>query len=91
MEAGDRFFRSRVGIGLGEIKRWDVGRAWRGADWDAAFPPDRMLPALEGTLADLGIDLRAQENVELDLEDRPSKDPRAFCVADRGARAGSCS
>jgi hypothetical protein len=79
VEAGDRFFRSRVDIGLDEIKRWDVGRAWRGADWDAAFPPDRMIPALEGTLADLGIDLRAQENVELDLEDRPSKDPRAFC------------
>jgi hypothetical protein len=79
VEAGDRFFRSRVDIGLGEIKRWDVGRAWRGAAWDGAFPPDRMIPALEGTLADLGIDLRAQENVELDLEDRPSKDPRAFC------------
>ena len=80
VEAGDRFFRSRVGIGLGEIKRWDVGRAWRGADWDAAFPPDRMVPALEGTLADLGIDLRAQRNVHLDLEQRPNKTPRAFCA-----------
>ena len=78
-EAGDRFFRSRVGIGLTEIRRWDVGRAWRGVAWDAAFPGDLMLPALEGTLADLGIDLRGQENVELDLEERPSKDPRAFC------------
>jgi hypothetical protein len=76
---GDRFFRSRVGIGLGEIARWDIGRAWRGAEWDAAFPPDRMLPALEVTLADLGIDLRGQQNVELDLEERPNKDPRAFC------------
>jgi hypothetical protein len=80
-EEGDRFFRSRVGIGLDEIARWDVGRAWRGADWDAAFPPDRMLPALEVTLADLGIDLRGQQNVELDLEERPNKDPRAFCAA----------
>jgi hypothetical protein len=79
VEAGDRFFRSRVGLGLGELKRWDVGRAWRGVEWDAAFPGDRMLPALEGTLSDLGIDLRAQENVELDLDDRPTKDPRAFC------------
>jgi hypothetical protein len=79
-EAGDRFFRSRVGLGLAEIKRWDVGRAWRGAAWDASFPRDRMLPALEGTLADLGIDLRAQRNVELDLEERPNKDPRAFCA-----------
>ena len=79
-EAGDRFFRSRVGLGLDEIARWDVGRAWRGAAWDASFPADGMLPALESTLADLGIDLRAQKNVELDLEDRPSKDPRAFCA-----------
>jgi hypothetical protein len=78
-EAGDRFFRSRVGIGLGEMKRWDLGRAWRGADWDAAFPAEAMLPALEVTLAELGIDLYGQRNVELDLEERPNKDPRAFC------------
>jgi hypothetical protein len=78
-EAGDRFFRSRVGLGLDEIERFDVGRAWRGAEWDSAFPPDRMLPALESTLDDLGIDLRTQEGVELDLEERPNKDPRAFC------------
>ena len=38
-----------------------------------------MLPALEATLADLGIDLRGQANVELDLEQRPLKVPRAFC------------
>jgi len=79
-EAGDRLFRSRLGLGLDEVERWDVGRAWRAAAWDSAFPANRMLPALEATLAELGIELRAQENVELDLEDRPSKDPRAFCV-----------
>ena len=44
------------------------------------FPKDKMVPALESTLADLGVDLRSQQNVELDLEDRPSKSPRAFCV-----------
>jgi hypothetical protein len=38
-----------------------------------------MLPALEATLDGFGIDLRSQPNVELDLEDRPNKDPRAFC------------
>ncbi|HSX22026.1 MAG TPA: hypothetical protein VLE97_04535, partial [Gaiellaceae bacterium] len=48
--------------------------------WDAAFPAERMLPALESSLADFGIDLYAQKNVELDLEDRPNKTPRAFCV-----------
>ena len=39
-----------------------------------------MLPALEATLTDLGIDLRSQENVHLDLEPRPGKSPRAFCA-----------
>ena len=55
-------------------------RVWRGVTWDSAFPKERMLPALEATLADLGVDLHAQRNVELDLEDRPNKSPRAFCV-----------
>jgi hypothetical protein len=39
-----------------------------------------MVPALDATLADLGVDLSSQKNVELDLEDRPNKSPRAFCV-----------
>ena len=39
-----------------------------------------MVPALEATLSDLGVDLRAQRNVELDLQDRPNKSPRGFCV-----------
>jgi hypothetical protein len=78
--AGDAFFRGRIGLGLGEIERWDVARVFRAVEWDKAFPADRMLPALEATLAGLGIDLRAQRNVRLDLEDRPNKTPRAFCV-----------
>jgi len=80
-DIGDRFFRKRIGLGLSEIERWDVARAFRGADWDGAFPKDKMVPALDASLADLGVDLRAQRNVELDLEDRPNKTPRAFCVA----------
>ena len=78
-EAGDRFFRSRLGLGLGEVERWDVGRAFRGVAWDAAFPAAAMMPCLEATLSDLGVDIHAQPNVEIDLEDRPNKDPRAFC------------
>jgi hypothetical protein len=70
-DAGDRFFRSRVGLGLGEVERYDVARAFRATTWDAGFPADRMIPALEATLADWGIDLHGQPNVNLDLEDRP--------------------
>jgi hypothetical protein len=79
-EHADRLFRARAGVGLAEAQRWDVTRVFRAPGWDAAFPADRMMPALEVTLADLGIDLRSQQNVELDIEQRPKKSPRAFCA-----------
>jgi hypothetical protein len=79
-DIGDRFLRTRVGVGLDEAERWDIQRAFRAPTWDPGFPADRMLPALETTLADLGIDLSTQENVHLDVEQRPLKSPRAFCA-----------
>jgi hypothetical protein len=79
-DIGDRFFRARVGVGLDEAERWDVQRAFRAPSWDAGFPAERMLPALESTLSGLGIDLQKQENVHLDVEQRPLKSPRAFCA-----------
>jgi hypothetical protein len=79
-ESADKLFRERVGVGLDEAQRWDVLRVFRAPQWDPQFPKDRMLPALEATLSDLGIDLRSQENVHLDIEQRPNKTPRAFCA-----------
>ena len=79
-QAADRFFRARVGVGLNEVQRWDVARAFRAPQWDPQFPASKMLPALERTLEDLGIDVRAQANVHLDVEQRPTKTPRAFCA-----------
>jgi oligoendopeptidase F len=79
-DATDKLFRDRIGLGLDEARRWDVPRVFRAQGWDEFFPADKMLPALEATLSDLGIDLRAQKNVHLDLEQRPSKSPRAFCA-----------
>jgi hypothetical protein len=77
---GERLFRSRLGIGLAEARPWDVPRLWRAPELDQLYPADRMLPALDSTLNDLGIDLRSQGNIELDLERRPNKSPRAFCA-----------
>ncbi len=77
---GDKLFRARLGIGLNDARPWDVVRLFRAAEFDKLYPSDRMLPALEATLTDLGIDLRSQENVHLDIESRPSKSPRAFCA-----------
>ena len=58
----------------------DVLRLLRATSWDDGFPAAEMLPALAGTLSELGIDLAGQENVELDVEARPMKSPRAFCA-----------
>ena len=79
-ESMDRALREHVGVALNEAERHDVRRFFRGSSWDKAFPANRMVPALRGTLADLGIDLDAQANVHLDVEERPTKSPRAFCA-----------
>jgi len=79
-ESADRLFRARLGIGLDEARPWDLPRLYRAPEWDQSFPKEAMLPALEATLEGLGIDLRAQENIHLDVEERPLKSPRAFCA-----------
>jgi hypothetical protein len=79
-EVADRLLRERVGVGLDEAARWDISRVFRAPQWDDQFPAARMVAALEATLGDLGVDLRGQRNVELDIEQRPLKSPRAFCA-----------
>jgi hypothetical protein len=69
-----------LGMGFGELRRCDIPAFFRAPDLDAAFPPERAIPALRQTLAGLGIDIDAQSNVILDAELRPTKSPRAFCA-----------
>jgi hypothetical protein len=68
---------------LGELRRSDLPRFFRGVGLDELFPAARLIPAFEETLAGVGIDLRAQPNVHLDTESRPTKSPRAFCSTPR--------
>jgi hypothetical protein len=77
---GDRLFRDRLGMSLSEARPWDLARLLRAPELDQLYPSDGMVPALEATLGELGIDLRSQANVHLDLEVRPNKSPRAFCA-----------
>jgi oligoendopeptidase F len=78
--SADRLFRARAGVALEGARRWDVPRVFRAPEWDPQFPSDRLVPALETTLDQLGIDLRSQPNVILDVEQRDNKSPRAFCA-----------
>jgi hypothetical protein len=77
--AADRLFRERVGIGLDEAEPSDAVRLFRAPKWDTMFRKASLLPSLEVTLADLGIDLASQKNVHVDTDERPLKSPRAFC------------
>jgi hypothetical protein len=76
----DRALRSRVGLPLDAAGPQDVSRLWRAPEFDTAFAADRALPALRGTLEGMGIHLDRQPNIELDIESRPGKIPRAFCA-----------
>jgi hypothetical protein len=75
--------QKHLGIGFGELRRADIPAFFRAPTLDAAFPPERAIPALRQTLAGMGIDIDAQPNVILDAELRPTKTPRAFCAAVR--------
>jgi len=68
---------------LGELRRADLPRFFRGADLDPVFPADRLVASLADTLAGLGIDLGRQINVHLDDESRRTKSSRAFCSTPR--------
>jgi hypothetical protein len=81
-------YRSRLtgylrGIGVSPemAERSDVPYLFRSPQFDPQFPPERLVPSLEETLAALGIDVEHQPGVQLDVEARPQKSPRAFCAA----------
>jgi hypothetical protein len=75
--------RTLDGLRLDELARADLPRLFRFVEADAAFDAAQLLPSFEATLAGLGIDPAQQPNVQLDVESRPLKSPRAFCVAVR--------
>jgi hypothetical protein len=84
---GERDYQSRLTAHLREIgvapelaERSDIGFLFRSPQYDAHFQQDRLIPALEATLAELGIDVERQDGVKLDVEARPQKSPRAFCA-----------
>ena len=78
-------FQRILGLPPAQVHRCDIGYWTRRPDYDAFFPKELMLPALFETLKALRIDPARQENVFLDLEERPRKRARAFCVTVRPA------
>ncbi|HEY1508751.1 MAG TPA: hypothetical protein VGF93_07120 [Solirubrobacteraceae bacterium] len=69
-----------LGIELDELRRADFPRLFRAAGEDEQFPADRLVESFAETMRGLGIDVASQAGVNLDLERRPNKSPRAFCA-----------
>jgi hypothetical protein len=70
-----------VGVPLARLTRADLPWFFRAREQDGAFPAERLLRAYEETLAGMGLEGTAGGRVLLDVEPRPRKSPRAFCVA----------
>jgi hypothetical protein len=69
-----------VGVEMDELQRSDLPWLFRNQAADASFPERELMGSFDATLAGLGIDRSAQPHVHVDVESRPAKSPRAFCV-----------
>ncbi|MHB1132177.1 MAG: hypothetical protein ACYC4L_07270 [Chloroflexota bacterium] len=69
-----------IGVPPEGVEAADTSHLFRAPQFDALFPKETLLATLRQTLGGLGIDLERQPNVELDVEARPLKSPRAFCA-----------
>jgi hypothetical protein len=70
---------NRVGVGINELSYSDHLYLQRMHRLDRYFPANGLLKMYTAALGDLGISVEKQGNIHIDLELRPSKNPRAAC------------
>jgi len=70
-----------LGLTIEAAEAHDINYLFRGKQFDAHFRKDEAVAVLKRTLDGLGFDLDRQSNIRLDVEERPTKSPRAFCSA----------
>jgi len=76
----DEELKAKVDVSLEEAEKHDVSFFFRAKEFDKYFPKNRMLITLRKLLTGIGICLDDQKNIQLDVEERPKKSPRAFCA-----------
>lgn len=70
----------QLGFRFERLRRSDLPAFFRAPGLDALFPAERRDRAFRETVAALGVDATAGDNVRVDAEPRPKKSPRAFCA-----------
>jgi hypothetical protein len=67
----------QAGHGFGSCPQWHLSYFRGMPQHDAHFTRDRFQASMERTFHELGLELFSHPNIHIDLEDRPSKNPRA--------------
>lgn len=71
--------QKELGVPLSEFYRYDILRLFKAENFDAYFPEKNMLPLLTQALKNMGIDLKLQKNLKINMDKREKKNPRAVC------------
>jgi hypothetical protein len=75
-----RVARQRLGLEVGDLVRSDAAWAFRASNYDAAFRSGELVATATRQMREMGIDPVQNGRVRFDTEERPGKQPRAFCV-----------
>ncbi|HUE96163.1 MAG TPA: hypothetical protein VMN39_05860 [Longimicrobiaceae bacterium] len=66
-----------------DLANHDLYRILYGEEYRELFPQSDMVPRIRRVVGRMGLDPLAGGRIDLDVEERPKKSPRAFCAAIR--------
>ncbi|MBI2671188.1 hypothetical protein HYX18_04410 [Candidatus Woesearchaeota archaeon] len=69
-----------INVNTDDARNYDWGYYARHKEFDGAFPKENVISTLKKTLLGIGFNLDIQKNIELDIEEREKKVPRAFMM-----------
>lgn len=69
-----------IGVRLKDARPYDYAYFARAKSFDEFFKKEKLLEIAKKFWLDVGFDIEHQPNVKLDVEERPKKVPRAFCM-----------
>jgi len=76
----DQTLTERAGVPLADAWSYDIPFAFRGEGYDGYFEKDKLIDAFFRTMRGMGLEPEKYTNIEIDMEERPRKSPRAFCA-----------
>ncbi len=72
-----------IGVDAAYAEKSDIAYLFRQPEFDRYFAAEALVDVYRKTISALGLDAAVQARITLDVENRPTKSPRAFCSAPR--------